>query len=103
MEFDVTKYLDDLEVALVLMVNISNLYGRLEKQHRTNLLQMLVKRMIINREGEIFDHELNSPFEYLSALAGSLNGKSKEGGGSELVRLGSPVSNEYLDSLSSEF
>ena len=44
LEFDATKYLDDLKVALVLMVNISNLYGCLEKQQRTNLLQMFVKR-----------------------------------------------------------
>jgi hypothetical protein len=89
LEFEATKYLDDLEVALVLMVNIPDLYESFEKQQRTNLLQMFVKRIIINREGEIFDHELHSPFEYLSALAGSLNGKSKEGRGSEQVRYGS--------------
>jgi site-specific DNA recombinase len=89
LEFDAARYLDDLEVALVLMTNISVLYGRLEKQQRTNLLQMFVKRIIINQDGDIIDSELHSPFAYLSSLAGSLNGKSKEGCGSEQVRYGS--------------
>jgi hypothetical protein len=89
LEFDASQYLDDLEVALVLMTNISTLYGRLEEQQRTNLLQMFVKRIIINREGEIIGHELLSPFEYLSTLANCSDSKNEEGGGSEQVRYGS--------------
>lgn len=89
MEFDTSLYLDDLEMALVLMTNISTLYGRLEKKQRTNLLQMFVKRIIINQVGEIIGHELLSPFEYLSALASRSNSKNEEGGGSEQVRYGS--------------
>jgi len=89
LEFDASQYLDDLEVALVLMTNVSTLCGRLEKQQLTNLLQIFVKKIIINREGEIIGHELLSPFEYISALASCFNGKNGEGSGSEQIRYGS--------------
>jgi len=82
---------DDLEVALVLMTNIEILYGRMNEQQRTNLLQMFVKRIIINSQGEIIGHELLSPFEYLSALINHSNGENEEESGSEQVRDGSQV------------
>ena len=88
LEFDASRYLDDLEVALVLISNIDVLYRRAEEHQRTNLLQMFVKRIIINPQGEIIDHELLSPFEYISALASHSNGRIGEGSGSEQVRVG---------------
>lgn len=89
LEFDASQYLDDLDVALVLMTNISTLYERLGEKQRTNLLQMFVKRIIINQEGEIIGHELLSPFEYLSTLTSCSESKNEEGGDSEQVRYGS--------------
>jgi len=90
LEFNDSQYVDDLEVALVLMTNIATLYGRMNEQQRTNLLQMFVKRIIINSQGEIIGHELLSPFAYLSALINHSNGENEEGDGSEHVRDGSP-------------
>jgi len=86
LEIDLTQYLDDLEVALVLMSKISMLYGRLGEEQKNNFLQIMAKRIIINPDGEIISHELHSPFAYLSTLASSRNGKSEEGSGSEQVR-----------------
>jgi DNA invertase Pin-like site-specific DNA recombinase len=85
-KFDVSQYLDDLEVALTLMMYISSLYERLDEKQKTNLLQIITNKVIINCSGEIISHELNSPFEYLFTLAASLNGETKEGGGSDHVR-----------------
>ena len=80
LQIDVRHYLDDLEVALVLMANISTLYQRLDKEKRTALLQVLVKRIIVNRQGEIISHKLHSPFEYLSTLSSEMNGNGSEEG-----------------------
>lgn len=66
MEFDARKHLDDLNVALLLLQKLGALYQRLDKKQKNNLLQLIVKRIIINREGEIISHELHSPFSYLS-------------------------------------
>jgi len=85
-EFDASQYLDDLEVALVLMEYLSSLYVRLDEKQKTNLLQIITKKIIIDCEGEIISHELNSPFEYLSTLATSIFGNGREGGGSEQIR-----------------
>jgi hypothetical protein len=73
-KFDVTQYLDDLEVALTLMMHLSTLYDRLDERQKTNLLQIITNKVIIDGNGEIISHKLNSPFEYLSTLAASLNG-----------------------------
>jgi DNA invertase Pin-like site-specific DNA recombinase len=89
LEFDASQYFDDLEMSLTLISQISILYDRLEDQLRTNLLQMVVKRIIINRDGEIIHHELHSPFDYLSTLATNINENSEESSGSEQVRYGS--------------
>jgi len=85
-EFDATQYLDDLEIALVLMEHLSSLYVRLEEKQKTNLLQIITKKVIIDCDGEIISHELNSPFEYLFTLAASFLGNCREGGGSEQIR-----------------
>jgi len=88
MEFDASKHLDDLEVALVLLQNISNLYMRLDKKQKNNLLRIVVKRIIINREGEIVSHKLHSPFSYLSTLDARKNGKNEAGWRSESIHEG---------------
>ena len=92
LEFDASRYLDDLEVALVLMANLSTLFQRLETKQKTLLLQIIAKQIIINRQGEIISCELHSPFSYLSSLASMLNYESEEGCGSEQIRLGAPNS-----------
>lgn len=89
LELDLSQYLDNLEVALVLMTYIGKLFERLEEKQKTTLLQILAKRIIITPQGEIIGHKLHSPFCYLVTLANRLDGKNKDGGGSELVRLGS--------------
>jgi len=88
LKFDASRYLDDLEVALVLMANLPTLFQRLEIKQKTLLLQIIAKRIIINRQGEIISCELHSPFSYLTALASMLNQESEEGCGSEQIRLG---------------
>jgi len=89
LQVDLSKSLDDLDVALNLMTNICNLFERLEAKKKSNLLQIIIKRIIINPKGEIIDYELHSPFLYLSTLASRFNGKSKEGSGSSFIRSGS--------------
>ena len=88
MEFDASKHLDDLDIALVLLQNIGTLFQRLNKKQRNTLLQLVVKRFIINREGEIISHVLLSPFSYLSSLVTRKNGKNKEGWCSESIHEG---------------
>ncbi len=61
MEFDVSRYLDDLDVAMFLLHKMETLYQRLDTKQKNTLLQLVVKRIIINREGEIISHELRSP------------------------------------------
>ena len=85
-KFDATQYLDDLDVAVTLMSHLPSLYERLDEKQRTNLLQIVTNKVIIDCDGEIISYELNPPFEYLSTLAASLNDGGKDGGGSEQVR-----------------
>jgi DNA invertase Pin-like site-specific DNA recombinase len=68
LQIDVSQYFDNLEVALALMTNISKLFERLEEKNKINLLQIIVKKIIINSDGEIIDQELHSPFSYLYSL-----------------------------------
>ena len=79
MEFDARKYLDDLEIAVALLASASTLFYRLEEKQKNNLLQILVKRIIINQEDEIISHKLHSPFSYLSTLVFTNNHKNGAG------------------------
>jgi hypothetical protein len=88
LEVDSTRYLDDLEIGLVLLAKASRLFDRLESKKRNELLQIIIKRIIINRQGKIIDYELNSPFAYLSTLASKFSKQSKEKSGSEQIPLG---------------
>jgi hypothetical protein len=91
LEVDVRQYLDNLEIALVVLTNLPTLYERFKEKKRTALLQVLIKRININREGEIISCELHSPFTYLSTLATQLiNGGSGEGGRSTSVSVSTP-------------
>jgi len=85
LEFDAHKHIDDLEASLMLMTRLPGLYPRLDEKMKTKLLQILVKSIIINPEGEIINYELNSPFMYLYTLASSLSGFCEEGYGSDHV------------------
>jgi len=67
---------------------IGTLFQRLDKKQRNTLLQLIVKRIIINREGEIISHELHSPFSYLSTLIDRSSGKNEGGWCSESIALG---------------
>ena len=64
-EQDITRHLNDLDMALILLTKASELYHRLEDKKCTLLLQILAKHIIINAEGKIIDQELHSPFTYL--------------------------------------
>ena len=55
---------------------------------KNTLLRIPIKRIIINREGEIIAHELHPPFSYLSTLITQNNRENEEGSGSEFVALG---------------
>jgi DNA invertase Pin-like site-specific DNA recombinase len=88
MEVDTSKYLDDLEVALVLLSSISKLYERLDKKERNNLLQIIVKRIIINQESVIVGHESQSPFSYLSTLVERNYRENGEGSRSVFITSG---------------
>jgi hypothetical protein len=84
LERDASLHLDDRDAASALMAKISDLYPQLEEKQRSTLLQILVKRIIVDGTGEIMsDYELNSPFVYLHSLVEGLsaseNGKRNLG------------------------
>jgi DNA invertase Pin-like site-specific DNA recombinase len=80
--------LDDLNSALLLIANISSLYTRLKESDRAKILQIIAKRIIVNLEGEIIDHELHSPFAYLRRLVDEFQITGFEPRGSEQLRFG---------------
>lgn len=51
-------------------------------------LQILAKRIIVDPQGATIEHELNSPFVYLCALAENLFTPESGDSSSEHVRLG---------------
>jgi len=68
MEREASIHFDDLEVALALMSKLSTLFPRLMLIEQSALLQVLVKQIIVNLDGEIIDYELCSPFMYLDTI-----------------------------------
>ena len=91
LERETAEYLDDLDVALVLMAKAHALFERLEDLQRRTLLQILMKQIMVSQDGEMIDHELDSPFTYLTELVVDLQTKSPQGRGSDQVRLGTPT------------
>lgn len=88
LEREVTFHLDDLDAAPALMAKMAELYPRLEMKQQGTLLQILAKRIIVDPQGAIIEHELNSPFVYLRSLAGNLSPPDIGDGSSEHVRSG---------------
>jgi hypothetical protein len=78
MEVDVSQYVDDLEMALALMAKTSELFNRLEDKQKTMVLQIIIKRLVIDHEGHIIFLRLQSPFTYLTTLAADLDPRMKE-------------------------
>jgi hypothetical protein len=72
LEREARIHVSDLDLALALMSKKSDLYTRLDTKQHGTLLQILAKKIVINGEGKIVDHRLNSPFVYLRSLADSL-------------------------------
>ena len=86
MERETKTYLDDLEVALVLLSRAFDLFGRLNQNNQSIFLRILAKRIIVDLEGKIVDYELNSPFVYLKTLADAFGAPGEEGCGSDHVQ-----------------
>ena len=78
----------DLDLALALLSKAHLLYERLDEKSQARLLKILAKRIIINPDGQIIDHELHSPFTYLWSIAQGLEDPSSSHRDSEQVRLG---------------
>jgi hypothetical protein len=92
LEREATFHLDDLDAALALMAKVADLYPRLEKKQQGILLQILAKQIIVDPQGAIIEHELNSPFVYLRSLTQSLSTPGNGDGSSEHVRSGALIS-----------
>ncbi|HDD62635.1 MAG TPA: hypothetical protein ENF22_08940 [Chloroflexi bacterium] len=60
-------------------------------KQKNTLLRIPIKRIIINREGEIISDELHPPFSYLSTLIDQNISENEEGSGSEFVTLGAQL------------
>lgn len=90
LEREAALYLDDLDIALLLLSQVSSLYERLEERDRAALLQILTKRIIVNADGEIIDHEFHSPFTYLSSLVIDPSPQLTIRSGSEHIRCRAP-------------
>src|SRR5471030_3032819 len=106
-----------LDDALRLIAKAGILISRLPEQGQQDLLRHMVKRVVINPEGEIRRMELRTPFCYLQKLAneakglterqgpktGSAMGKTKTSkksfAGSSCVRLGDPVGTRTQNQL----
>lgn len=80
--------LNDLDVALALMTKLPGLYERLDQGQKVSLLQILTKRIIVDRDGEIVDQELNSPFMYLHSIIEGIYSNSQS---SEQISVGAPL------------
>jgi DNA invertase Pin-like site-specific DNA recombinase len=78
LERDATSFMDDLDVALELLVILPDLYRRLDGKRRAVMLEILAKRIIVNSHGEIVSQELHSPFIYLLSLQKRLEGNDGE-------------------------
>ncbi len=88
MERESTTHIDDLDMALVLLSKLTTLYQRFEDKEKTKLLQILAKRIMVNPDGEISDHVLNSPFMYLRQIADEQISISQNLRGSEQITVG---------------
>ena len=81
---------DKLDAAISLMPFMYRLFKRLKKKERSILLQILVKRIIVDPHGEIVNHELNSPFAYLRSIVDQFQILNSNPRGSEHVQVPPP-------------
>jgi len=79
LEKETTIRLDDLNIAILLMTQLSTLWGRLDEKERRNLLQIFTKRIVINMNGDIISYELRTPFGYLRTIADDVCNKMESG------------------------
>jgi hypothetical protein len=93
LERDFSRYLDDLDMALILMTQMSTLFDRLDDKAKHNLLQIVFNRIIVDPDGRSVDYELNWPFGYLSKLADDPNIKLNGQSGSKQVPFGVQIQN----------
>jgi hypothetical protein len=90
-ERNINTIMVDLDMALILLSKADILYERLDDKSKSRLLKILVKRIIINPDGEIINQELNSPFTYLRHIdEGLKNLQNSHVRDSEQVLLGAP-------------
>ena len=75
-EQDTTIHVSNLDLALALMTCMSGLFQRLDEKQKPKLLQIMIKRIIVNPQGEILDYVLHSPFEYLKNIVQSITPSS---------------------------
>ena len=93
LEREFSHYLDDLDMALILLTQMSTLFDRLDDKAKHKLLQIMVNRIIVDPDGRIVDYELNRPFGYLSKLANDPNIELNGQSGSKQVPFGVQIQN----------
>jgi hypothetical protein len=72
------------------MVRLRVLYERLNEKERSKLLQIFIKRMIVDPQGKIIDFQLNAPFAYLQHIVEDLSNLDSVPRGSTQVLVGAP-------------
>ncbi len=65
-ERDVSRYFDDSDMPLIVTAQMSKLIDILDNKAQHKLLQILINRIKVDRDGRIIDYELNRPFGYLN-------------------------------------
>lgn len=88
LERETNLCLDDLDAAIILMTKMSILYSRMSENDRIKLLQIIISRIIVNDDGEIINHELNTPFAYLRELVDQYRNSNKCSRSSDQIRVG---------------
>lgn len=72
------NYIDDLDDALTIMTKLSILYETLSRSDQKELLRNVVKRVVVNLEGEIERVDLLPPFAYLQEVYTNVNGDEEK-------------------------
>jgi hypothetical protein len=96
LERETGVYLNELDAAIALMPLMQRLFERLKKKERATLLQILVKCIIVDPQGEVIDYKLNSPFAYIRYLADQFEVPESNGRGSEQVQVPPLVAKSLL-------
>ncbi len=105
LEKTVSTSLSDLDKALLIMSKVPELYGRLKSDGQAALLNILVKRLDVDLQGNVINQELHAPFGYLKEIIDDFKytvSKNRdlpwEGDGSELIIENRPL-DKYLSQL----